>query len=77
MVNAHYIKIKQVITILFYDFEVYQYWWCVVIADTDTQKFEVIETQEELQGITMTINMIYGVVITVKVMINIFSKVFY
>ncbi len=38
------------ITILFYDFEVYKYWWCVVIADTETHKFHVFEDKEELES---------------------------
>lgn len=37
------------ITILFYDFEVYKYWWCVVIAEVETEKWYVIDTREELE----------------------------
>lgn len=42
--------LSEVITILFYDFECYKYWWCVVIADTETHQFHVFETREELEA---------------------------
>ncbi len=35
---------------LFYDFEVYKYWWCVVIAEVETEKWHVIDTKEELES---------------------------
>ena len=35
---------------LFYDFEVYKYWWCVVIAEIETEKWHVIDTREELES---------------------------
>lgn len=38
------------ITILFYDFEVYKHYWCVVIADTDTHEWHVIDNKEELEA---------------------------
>ena len=57
--------IKGVMTLLFYDFEVFKCDWLVVVMDTDTKKTTVIiNDKEELTEFSLSVRKIYGLDLT-------------
>ena len=59
------------ITILFYDFEVFKYDWLVVIIDSETKETHVIiNDKEELEQFYKNIKAIFGLVTIAGIMTN-------